>query len=207
MKFDPDKLEKLGSFVQSIVTSIGIIAAGSWAFYTFNEIGTVQKAEAEIATLRQNAARQPVLQIGIKAEQISKDSDTKRLSVIATLKNEGNLPLSFDTPILRIADAGPTLTAQAQATATENKARFIDSDGTIKLMPEKRLMRAGQARSIVFLVTVPSAGSYLLQIEVSFEGGEFVDGYFTRGGYRNAKFTSAEAVPIIAYEQASVDVK
>jgi hypothetical protein len=53
-----ERLESITSGIQSIVTAVGIVTGGWWEYHTFGAVGTVQKAELEIATLKQSAARQ-----------------------------------------------------------------------------------------------------------------------------------------------------
>jgi hypothetical protein len=205
-----ERFESLTSGIQNIVTAIGIAAGGWWAYHTFGVVGTVQKAELEIATLKQSAARQPILQLDVQTKADAKSTaqqSAKILEVTVKLKNEGNTSLLFTAPVLEIA-AYPRLGSQSNPAAfrVTLKAQHVVEDGKYEDMPE-RLLRAGQARTVAFLIDVPVGRQYLLQIKSSYSAGEFRDGKPIHGEIQDAMLVETENSSIEAMEQVVVTVQ
>jgi hypothetical protein len=186
---DHDRFEKIASGIQSVVTTIGIVVAGWWAYHTFGSVGSVQKADLEIATLKQTAARQPVLQIDIQATPAASASampTQRRLQVAVKLKNDGNTSLMFSPPELEVAAISISIQGKEPVPNWQRyNAKWINADGGFDAMPE-RLLGAGQTRTVAFLVEVPARGTYLLQVTSSYSAGEFREGHAVHGVIRDA---------------------
>jgi hypothetical protein len=208
MPLDPESFMNVAAGLQSIVTLLGIIVGGVWVLYTFTAVGTVQKANAEIAALRQSAARQPILQIGLQPKLMPPSpSGTRWLPVSVKLKNDGNSSLVFTAPVLELSKM-PSGSAKQSASAKTQRsvAQFIDSNGKLEDMPE-RFLRAGQARTVVFLIEVLAAGWYLLQITSNYSGAEIMDGEIVRGEIKDGKFEASEEAEIQAWEQVVLEAQ
>lgn len=207
---DSKRFSDFSSGVQDIVAAIAIVIGGMWALYTFSALHSVQKAEAEIASLRQSAARQPVLQITLSPQQSKGDkveaTGARRIAVAVTVKNEGNFSLLFSTPQLDVAPLAAAASAAAMSPPRRYSAMTLDSDNKMQPMPE-RLLRAGQARTIAFAIVAPYPGAYLLQLKTVYSAGEIRGTRFVRGEITDGKFEANDDAGIEATEQAVVEVQ
>jgi hypothetical protein len=205
--FDHERFKNVTSGLQSIVTLLGIVIGGAWVLYTFTAVGTLQKADAEIAALKQSAARQPNLQIDIQAKPAPPSlGGTRWLPVVLKLKNDGNFSLIFTAPVLELSNlpsAGDKPSARAKVQRAT--AQFLN-DGKLEEMPE-RFLRAGQARTVGFLIEVPAPGRYLLQVRSLYSGGELKDGRLVWGEIKDGKFEASEKASIEAVEQVALEIQ
>jgi hypothetical protein len=177
-QMDADRFSKVASGVQSVVTSIGIIAAGVWAFTTFWVLGSTQKssadlekARAEIAEIDQRVAEHTVLAIEITKCDASGDlKDSKRpIAVCASFRNDGKEPLKFKDTVLEIAKLpGDSGELDPKGRVLSVKPKWIDN-GQFSVMPERQF-DFGMARRLVFLVPPLDPGSYFLQVKTEFIG-------------------------------------
>lgn len=206
MPFDVEKFQKAAAGLQSIVTTVGIVLAGAWAYYTFKELGAAQKAEAEIISLRQNASRVPVLQINMEPKQIQKalhSESPRQFAVAVKVKNDGNIALSVGTSVLEVVEIN------SETPGKPNIGKYptlILRDDDLDVMPE-RLLRPGQARTMAVVVEVPWPGQYLLQLSTVHSAVDFQNGEIVKGEIRDGKFQPTQMAQILSIEQAVIDVQ
>ena len=198
MQFDHEAFKNVMAGVQSIVTLVAIVVAGAWALYTFRRLGTVNKARAEITALERSAVEQPVLQIDIRMKPASQTATTHRhLAVTAELRNDGKRTVEFQAPTLSVSRVAPGKDERlADGHVERLTAHLLSEQGTLEQMPP-RVLRAGQARTVAFFVSLPSSGHYWLQFEALYYGLELRDG----------KFQQSADEPIVAIEQEVIEVQ
>src|SRR5580692_7425992 len=93
-----DRFSKFASALQSVVTVMGIIAAGLWAYLTFWELGSTQKSSAELEKTRAEIAeiefRASVLTIDINLDTLVKATGANlAIPINATFRNDGKQQL------------------------------------------------------------------------------------------------------------------
>ncbi|MCH8344077.1 MAG: hypothetical protein IH983_08810 [Planctomycetes bacterium] len=184
--------------VQSIVTLVAIVGAAAWALYTFWRLGTINRARAEITALERSAMEQPVLQIDVGMKPASQTATTHRhLAVTAKFRNDGKRTVVFQAPTLIVSRVAPGKDERlADGHVERLTARLLNEQGTLEPMPT-RVLRAGQARTVAFFVSLPSPGHYLLQLKAIYYGAELRDG----------KFQQSADEPVEAIEQAVIEVQ
>jgi hypothetical protein len=194
---DAESFSKWTSGIQACVASIGIIVAGTWVVFTFWSLRATSKARAEIADLEQRAVEQPILSIELKPMVLEEVKGQRFISVAATLRNDGKRAVQFESAMLLTTKLGTKageMTSDGPVTRTE--ARFLSEDGTLAASPA-RLLRAGQARTIAFYVSVAPGATYLVQLHTIYSGLSLDKG----------DFVPSSDVPIEAFEQAIIDVR
>jgi hypothetical protein len=85
-----DEFKTKWAAIQSVMTIVAIVLGAGWAFYTF----LIQRQDRV-------EAMNPVIDLGIKAKQLSLPNDAKPyLAVVVTLKNVGtsNFKMCFEDP-------------------------------------------------------------------------------------------------------------
>lgn len=190
-RVDPDRFSKFASGAQSIVMSVAVLAAGVWAYFTFWELGSAQKASAdlekaraEIAEIDQRIAEQLVLSIDLKSDVFGEISDGKRpVSITATLRNDGKQPLQFTNTVLRITKLlDDSSDIDPEAIKFHIEPKYLNDKGELDVMPRRefigkpRLLDVSMVRHISFLVPPLSPGRYLVQIESEFQGTKYTNG-------------------------------
>jgi hypothetical protein len=173
-RIDPDRFSKFASGVQSVVTTIGIVAAGAWAYVTFWELGSTQKSRAEIAEIDQRVAAVTfgaiVLSIDIKWDASGEIRDGKRpISIMAVFRNDGKQTLRFQNTTLQIVKLLDSGEPDTREKALRIEPRLIDESGKVSTMP-RREFSVGMIRTIGFPVPLLFSGSYLIQIRTEFVG-------------------------------------
>ncbi len=170
--------------IQSVVTIVAIVLGAGWAAYTF---GIQRKDRVE--------AMKPVIDLGIKAKQLSLPNDAKPyLSVVVTLKNVGtsNFKMCFESPPsdkakTRCPDKDQLPSDDNPAVPTVNVARYrydpakgvVFDPNKDKLItvtefraddPQKEssavLLRAGETITHTAVVQVPEPGLYRVAFSV-----------------------------------------
>jgi hypothetical protein len=172
------------------------LVAGAWVLYTFAALGSTNKARAEIAELEQRAVEQPVLGVHIKPAVFTNDSGRLMVALEVSLQNDGKRALQFRNSGARISRlvAGKT-GMSVQGASAHVPAVIISDSGTTDSMPP-RILRAGQARTLVWLMPVATAGTYLIQFDVVYSGMQLVNG----------SFVPSVDEPIVATEQSILNV-
>lgn len=175
---DMDRLNKIAAGLQPIVTMIGFFVGGIWILFTFSYLGTAEKSRAELAEidLRQRqiqeelAERQPNLSIEIDFELAGTGTvGTGFVSLQIKLRNDGKRPVAFRDAQIMIVPLSPQTGEPAPRTEpVRMTAKVLNNDG-IPFDPGERVLRSGQARTIVFLVPT-RPGNYIMQLNVPYRG-------------------------------------
>ena len=196
-----ENFDKFASELQSIVASAGIVVGGIWVLYTFWGQHIVQRAnldvaktEKEIKKIEQESLEQPVLRTTIMPAAFNDDGYPA--SVTARFRNDGKLALSFrDTQLslMQLADKKDQQAERMQPVRIG--AKFMERDGTLSDMPA-RILRAGQERSLAFVLPELKEGSYFVELRTIYDGLKIVDG----------NFEPSNDVPIEAVEQTVLSV-
>lgn len=94
-----EKFKNIAAGVQSVIIALGVLIGGLWTYYTFGALRARYKAEAEIRQLELANRVQGVIDIEIKAEQVSSPNDTGRfIKIDIQAKNLGNRNLNLELP-------------------------------------------------------------------------------------------------------------
>jgi hypothetical protein len=196
--FNDERFKNFTSGFQSLVTAIGIIVGGVWVFITFFQLGTVNKARADIVALEHAAVEQPVLQIDLQTIlKTEPKSNSRLIFVSAKLRNDGKRILEFKDckiQVSRLNIDGSSITIDSKATTV--LAQYINETGTPETM-ERRTLRPNQSRTVAIPITVPSTGNYLLQLATTYSGLEL----------KNGNLAPSADVDIYAAEQSIVTVE
>jgi len=186
---EPAAFDTVTSGIQHIVTTIGIIAAGAWALYTFRGQHVAQRAQLEIRRIEQDSLEQPILRTTISLSPTIDDSYPSTITV--TIKNDGKRALTFFDTTVSLVPIPKHESHQSHRSRTIRvSAQFIGDDGKFVDMPP-RILRSGQDRNLVFVLQRLETGLYFVELKTGYSGLRIVDGHFE----------PADDVPIRAVDQ------
>jgi hypothetical protein len=178
-----EKFKNIAAGVQSVILTLGVLIGGLWTYYTFGALRARYKAEAEIRQLELANRVQGVIDIEIKAEQVSTLNDAGRsIKIDIQVKNLGNRNLNLELPnhALTVAKVQPDNEGHLYIEWFKNPTiPYLDADELIlrdlKLdnrvkptLPE--LLRAGQTVAFPCWFRVEEAGLYLIDFEGALTG-------------------------------------
>jgi hypothetical protein len=178
-----EKFKNIAAGVQSVVLALGVLIGGLWTYYTFGALRARYKAEAEIRQLELANRVQGVIDIEIKAEQVSTPNDTGRsINIDIQVKNLGNRNLKLELPnhALTIAKVKPDNEGHLYIEWFKNPtipyldaskliSRDLKLDNSVKPTPPE-LLRAGQTVAFPCWFRVEEAGLYLIDFEGALTG-------------------------------------
>src|SRR5690242_9968339 len=178
--------------IRSSVEATAIAIGGLWAAWTFQKLQSVRAADAEInqkiAASRESERRllseQPNLEITFSniSEYYSVSSEDATLAISVDVQNSGvrNLQIVFHKASLTV---GRVQRFDSSSKALVDVHRMSPywlpySGSKLEVMPS-RIFRAGQRRSIVFVLAVGTPGLYFVQFQAPYASlpfeGEPVD--------------------------------
>lgn len=175
--------------IQSIITSIGIVVAGGWALFTFRDLGARQKARLDIAESEQRLIEQPVLNIEISIEILNQAGcDEQKTIAKVLLRNDGRRGVAIYDLSLQLLSIGGN-------NSRSMKAIIVNNDGDLVEF-ERRFLRPGQFRTLVFDLDPVPSGLHIVQVNLTYDGFVLNEGDIV---YSND-------VPIYSFEQAIINV-
>lgn len=197
MAFTPTDFKGIADGIQSLVLALGVIVGGGWTLYTFRNLGTAQKARAELLAIERS--QEPGFQLTIKTETINPEGDgSYTLLIQLELKNPSRRTVVLDMSFPSVTVAHLDVEGKTKLTI-DGKPIQIDSiaiSGKSLRKQGRRFLRAGDVRNTVYACTVPEPGLYLVQAQVLY-------------GSANLKLNAQEAPDehaVLAVEQSIVNV-
>ena len=175
----PEDFSKVGAGVQSFVTAFALAIGGIWVLFTFWKLRSINKARAELAELEQRTLEQPVLNAQLTASVIEQTVSARRLiSLTVTLRNDGKRGLRLEDYFAQAAALSidkDTLASKGPAVKT---CASVIGQGKLTTLTGARILRSGQARSMIFLFPAEASGPYLVEFHATYTGMKLVDGVF-----------------------------
>jgi hypothetical protein len=178
-----EKFKNIAAGVQSGIIALGVLIGGFWTLYTFSALKASYKADAEIRQLELSNRVQGVIDIEIKAEQVSIPNDTGRsIKIDIQAKNLGNrnLKLELSNHALTVAKVRPDNEGYLYIEWFKNPpipyldasklvSRDLKLDNRVAPSPTE-LLRAGQTEAFPCWFRVEEAGLYLIDFEGALTG-------------------------------------
>ncbi len=153
--------------LKDYLTCVALLGAGAWSLFSFSSLQQRQRADAELALLRQD----PVANIDLSVSdmRVTGQRDAAML-ITAQIENVGRRSTTF-----MLGDAGPLtvmrLTLNDSGRIAEHSASTlavlaIAADGNSVVQPPKTSLLPGERTRLHFLLPRAPAGVYLLQFSV-----------------------------------------
>ncbi len=180
-----ERTKNIAAAVQSGVITLSVIVGAGWTLYTFKALRMRYKAEAEIRKLELETDVQGVVDVEVKAEQVSLPNDTgTSIKIGVQLKNVGNrnLALAFGPHALTVAKVWSDTEGRLRIASYKNPhltyleaskliSRDLNADNLVHLTPPE-LLRAGQTVSFPAWLNVQEAGLYMIEFRGALTGEE-----------------------------------
>lgn len=178
--------------IKSSVETAAIAVGGLWTAWTFHKLQSVRASDAEInrniAESRESERRllseQPNLDIAFSdvSEFRPANNLSAFLKISVAVKNSGlrNLQVVFHKASLSVARLERHDTSSKEIVDIRRMPPYWlpETGSKLEVMPS-RIFRTGQSRTIVFLVPISGAGTYLVQFQAPYASlpfeGELVD--------------------------------
>ena len=94
---DHDKFKNCAIGFQSIVLAFAVIAGGIWTAYTFQVLGQVSKARAELKEIEAKLKQDGLIDVELSSETFAfPKGDGRILSITVGITNSGNKPVDID---------------------------------------------------------------------------------------------------------------
>ncbi len=158
------EFQTLASGIQSIAVTIAAIVGGIWAIYRFWSLRELTKAEAEIESLRRSLRERGTIKVALTTKNFCEPtSKAKYVLVRAEYSNVGSRPEVLDWKVGRLWSARLSEIKDGIPLFDNWTQSFlVDHDG----LTIASVLAPGEINTCEFLVPTPSAGIYLLDLQV-----------------------------------------
>ncbi|HWV15286.1 MAG TPA: hypothetical protein VN030_07620 [Cellvibrio sp.] len=198
MAMTPTDFKDIADGIQSLVLAMGIVIGGCWTLYTFRNLGTAQKARAELLAMERS--QEPGFQLTINTDIVpTAEKSAYTLLIKLELKNPSRRTVVLDMSQPSVSVARMDMDGKTTP-AIDGKPIQINSvaiDGKNLRKQQIRYLRAGDLRNTVYVCNVEEPGLYLVQAQVLYASGNLK---------RDVKEISDEHA-VLAVEQAIVNVQ
>ncbi len=155
--------EQLAKIVQGFATGVAIIVGALWALFRFWSLREVKQVKLRLEQQQRELQEQPVLDLTMRAEQVTVDDDGHYVTVTVVAKNNGNqiARMAYEgKPALRVfyvdylSDGAPAY--------HEQQTLHVRLASNPNDYAKTTIVRPGQTQEIPFHLNLSATGWYFL---------------------------------------------